>query len=146
MRMKGELHRDMDRGQIAGVCAGVAEYFGWELWLVRIITVSGFLLTGSAFFVGYIIAWMVLDKKTIDHEADNHQVIENEFTSDSKPKKATKKTKVEVKSKVWQAGEPPAIAFNDIERRFGRLEKRLRRMESYVTSSEFELNREFRNL
>ena len=36
MNTRGELTRDPDKGKISGVCAGVAEYFGIELWLVRI--------------------------------------------------------------------------------------------------------------
>lgn len=63
MNIKRELYRDQEKGRVAGVCAGLAEYFGWELWLVRIIFVSGFLLTGgSFFFVGYVVAWFILDK------------------------------------------------------------------------------------
>jgi len=49
---------------IAGVCAGIAEYFGWEIALVRII----YLLVSifSAAFPGiiiYIILWIVMPEK-----------------------------------------------------------------------------------
>jgi len=43
-KQKRELLRDDANGKIAGVCAGIADYFGWELWLVRIITVSAIFL------------------------------------------------------------------------------------------------------
>lgn len=141
--MKGELLRDTHRGQIAGVCAGIAEYFGWELWLVRIIAVSGFLLTGSVFFVGYIIAWIVLDKKK---HISEHSVLAGDSAAKASPRETLDMAKIEVKSKVWQAGAPPNIVLSDIERRFLRLERRLRCVESYVTSSEFQLNRELRKL
>ena len=39
-KMKRELLRDDRNGKIAGVCAGIADYFGWELWLVRVVTIS----------------------------------------------------------------------------------------------------------
>ena len=29
------LHRDSERAVILGVCAGIAEYFDWPLWLTR---------------------------------------------------------------------------------------------------------------
>ena len=54
--------------------------------------------------------------------------------------------RVEVKTKVWQAGEPPKQAFHDISKRFAESENRLRKMEKYVTSREFQLNREISRL
>ena len=54
--------------------------------------------------------------------------------------------KVEVKAHVWQAGEPPRQAYFDIKQSFKRIEKRLRAVEQYVTSSEFQLNREINKL
>jgi len=51
---------------IAGVCAGIAEYFGWDIGLVRIL----YLLISifSAAFPGiivYIILWIVMPER--DH-------------------------------------------------------------------------------
>ena len=64
MKTFGSLHRDPSKGKIAGVCAGIAEYFGMEIWLVRILTLTGFfLLAPPFFFVGYIAAWFILEKK-----------------------------------------------------------------------------------
>lgn len=143
--MKKELYRDTEQGKVAGVCAGIAEYFGWELWLVRIIFISGLLLTGSFFFMAYVIGWFVLEKKPQGHTNHNYSSsaigrgkgwVSNEEND----------VKVEVKSKVWQAGEPPKQAFKDIHNHFGKLELRLRQVETYVTSSEFQLNREFDKL
>ncbi|MCY7295969.1 envelope stress response membrane protein PspC [Alteromonas sp. a30] len=135
-----ELHRDMQKGKLAGVCAGVAEYFGWELWMVRIVFISGFLLTGGSFFLlAYIVGWLILDKKPTTGKQTESKL--NFFGHEDKTRH-----KVEVKSRVWQAGEPPVQAFQDIDKSFDSLEQRLRKMESYVTSSEFQLNREFSKL
>ncbi|BDX05726.1 envelope stress response membrane protein PspC [Planctobacterium marinum] len=143
--MKKELYRDTEKGKIAGVCAGLAEYFGWELWLVRIIFISGFLLTGSFFFMAYVIGWFVLDKKNPEHVQKNPLSVAAD-KSKGWVSNLGDDVKVEVKSKVWQAGEPPKQAFKDIHCHFGKLELRLHKMESYVTSSEFQLNREFNKL
>lgn len=61
--MHKTLYRDPVNGKLGGVCAGLAEYFGMETWLVRILAVSAFLL-GVGFFatVAYIAAWLMLDK------------------------------------------------------------------------------------
>lgn len=141
MSSKKELYRDMRKGKLAGVCAGVAEYFGWELWMVRIVFISGFLLTGGSFFLlAYVVGWLILDKKP-SGVMDKQESKLNFSDYEESPKR-----KVEVKSRVWQAGEPPIQAFHDIDRSFGSLEQRLRKMESYVTSSEFQLNRELNKL
>ena len=154
MKTYGSLHRDPNKGKIAGVCAGIAEYFGMEIWLVRILTLTGFFLLGGPFFiVGYIAAWFILEKKP--HGLSTKPKYD-EFASRPTHHKAQGKgwhnvseqepEKVLVKSKVWQAGEPPKQAFIDIKQRFEKNESRLRKMESYVTSSEFQLNRELSKL
>lgn len=44
---KRELYRDPYNGKIAGVCAGLANYFGLEVWLVRILVITAALLGGT---------------------------------------------------------------------------------------------------
>lgn len=154
MKTYGNLQRDPSKGKIAGVCAGIAEYFGMEIWLVRILTLTGFfLLGGPFFFVGYIAAWFILEKKPQGLSAKPRG---DEFAAKSHHHKTHGKgwhnvseqesEKVVVKSKIWQAGEPPKQAFIDIKQRFEKNETRLRKMETYVTSSEFQLNRELSKL
>jgi phage shock protein C len=154
MKTFGSLHRDPSKGKIAGVCAGIAEYFGMEIWLVRILTLTGFfLLAPPFFFVGYIAAWFVLEKKPRGSSPKSRN---DELASKNQHNKVHSKgwhnvseqesDKVMVKSKVWQAGEPPKQAFIDIKQRFTKNENRLRKMETYVTSSEFQLNRELSKL
>lgn len=150
MTTKSSLYRDPDKGKIAGVCAGLAEHFGWELWLVRIIFVTGFLLSGSFFLIGYIIGWFILDKKPGSQEKITTAMKGKHWKHKGQGKgwynTPEEEMKVEVKSKVWQAGEPPQQAFHDIQSSYSKLETRLRGMETYVTSSEFQLNREISKL
>ncbi len=50
--------------QLAGVCAGIAEYFGWEVTLTRILYVVLSMFTGS--FPGiilYIILMVIIPEK-----------------------------------------------------------------------------------
>ncbi|MBN7820876.1 envelope stress response membrane protein PspC [Bowmanella yangjiangensis] len=139
MKTKGEMFRNSQKGKVAGVCAGIADYFGWEAWLIRIILVSAVLLSGPFFIMAYIAAWFILDKKPVT-EASVNQQGKGWYSGEED------NSHVEVKSKVWQAGEPPRQAFKDIKGRFDRLEMRLRKMETYVTSSEYQLNREISRL
>jgi phage shock protein C len=154
MKTFGSLHRDPNKGKIAGVCAGIAEYFGMEIWLVRILTLTGFfLLAPPFFFVGYIAAWFILEKKPRGLSTKlKHDAFEPTSQYDKAQGKGwhniseQESEKVIVKSKIWQAGEPPKQAFIDIKQRFTKNESRLRKMETYVTSSEFQLNRELGKL
>ena len=51
-----------------------------------------------------------------------------------------------MKSRIWQAGEPPKQAFHDIRRKFQTLELELQVIERYVTSPEFTVSREINKL
>ena len=153
MRVRKELHRDPENARIAGVCAGVAEYFGLETWLVRILTVTGFfLLAGPFMLVAYIAAWFILDKKPGSESGRSKKAFKGHTVHHKFSGKgwhngdATQNKKVEVKTQVWQAGEPPRQAYYDIRQKFKSVERRLRNVETYVTSSEFQLNREINKL
>ena len=46
--------------KIAGVCAGLAEHFGWDVSMVRIAYLVATILTGSALAWVYLILMFVL--------------------------------------------------------------------------------------
>ncbi len=146
IKKRGELYRNPQQGKIAGVCAGVADYFGWETWLIRILIVSGVLLGMGWFIVIYIAAWFILDKK----QGSGSKLPEGAkkcFTSKAQQESDNiANESIKVKARIWQAGEPPKQAFHDIHRKFTQLERQLRAMEQYVTSSEFTVSREINKL
>ncbi|WP_440053552.1 envelope stress response membrane protein PspC [Pseudoalteromonas sp. T1lg65] len=130
-RFKGELYRDPRRGKIAGVCAGLSDYFGMELWLVRILFITAVLLSGGPLFiVVYVACWFILDKKESSHAE----------------RKQPEEIPVSVKFKVWQKGEPPRQALFDLKVRLSKLDDRIQNMERYVTSPEFTVSREIDKL
>ncbi|AZG72763.1 envelope stress response membrane protein PspC [Shewanella livingstonensis] len=123
------LYRNPKGGKVAGVCSGLADYFNFETWLVRVIAVSILLLGGTGVvLVIYIALWMILDIKPLNLEhKEQHKDIE-------------------IKKKVWQAGEPAKQALFDVNRQFNGLEVRLRRLEEHVTSDNFDLKRQINSL
>lgn len=130
------LTRDPERGKVAGVCAGIADYFGIEVWLVRIVTASMIILTG---FTGiplllYLVAWCVLDKKSASYD-DEDPVLQSHFHRD-----------VGIKNYAWQQGKTAHSAVKDLESRYQRLEQRLQHLETHVTSQQFDLRREIDSL
>ena len=147
MNSKKTIYRDAKHGRIAGVCAGIAEYFGLEVWLVRILTVTAFfLLAGPFVLVSYVACWFIFDKKPQNPEAMNYSQPVEVSGKGWRNSGSGNNDKVEVKPRVWQAGEPPRQAFHDITNRFQTIESRLRKMETYVTSREYQLNREISRL
>lgn len=122
-----QLTRDKANGKIAGICAGIAEYFNIEVWLVRIIAVTALIFSSSFVAVIYFAMWFILDEKKTDPVSQSQHHLG-------------------VKTKVWQAGEPPKRAFHDIAQEFNELENSLQKMERYVTSNAYKIDRELNRL
>lgn len=144
-KRRGELFRIPSKGKIAGVCAGVADYFGWETWLVRILVVSGVLLGMGWFIVIYIAAWFILDKKSAAKDKNSTNFAQGQNDATNKREEFSSES-IKVKARIWQAGEPPKQAFHDISRKFKVMEEELRKIERYVTSPEFTVSREINKL
>jgi phage shock protein C len=146
-RSRKELYRLPRQGKVAGVCAGLAEYFGFEVWLVRIVFISGLLLSGSLFLVLYVAGWFILDVKPGNEKLSKNKW-EKKFTEGaaSKIRSHLESGPIEVKEKVWQAGELPRQAVHDILGKYKGLEKRLQNLETYVTSPEYTVAREINKL
>lgn len=47
---------------IAGVCAGIARRFGWDVTTVRILAVASILLPGPQ-FLAYIALWILMPEE-----------------------------------------------------------------------------------
>jgi phage shock protein PspC (stress-responsive transcriptional regulator) len=61
--MDKKLYRDEHRKVIAGVCAGLADYFNIDVAIVRLVFVLTLIFHGGGGLI-YIIFWIVLPKKT----------------------------------------------------------------------------------
>lgn len=48
---------------LAGVCAGLADYFGWDVTIVRIIYSFATVFTAFSGIIVYIILWIVMPEK-----------------------------------------------------------------------------------
>jgi phage shock protein C len=63
------------------------------------------------------------------------------------PARSTKALKPKVDPEFRKAlRSSPSQTMSDVRRRFGSLDRRLARLEKYVTSSRYQLDREFREL
>ena len=65
------------KGRIAGgVCAGLAEYFGMDVTLVRVIVAVIAVITGGAGVLAYLVAWAI-----IPEEGEKISIAENLVSS-----------------------------------------------------------------
>lgn len=116
------FYRDPEAGRLGGVCAGIAEYFGFDLALTRVLTIVAMLFFPTLLFV-YLALWWLL------------------------PTKPGKLYRDEDDKEFWRAVRvSPAATLSDVRHRFRSNEARLQRMERYVTSRNFRLDREFQDL
>jgi phage shock protein PspC (stress-responsive transcriptional regulator) len=51
--------------QIAGVCIGLSQAYGWDVALVRIFTVIGFFFSGGLVAVAYLAGWIGIPEESI---------------------------------------------------------------------------------
>jgi phage shock protein C len=54
------LVRPRNGRMLAGVCAAVADYFGLDVTLVRVIWAVVSVITGGAGVLAYLVAWVVI--------------------------------------------------------------------------------------
>lgn len=117
------FYRSKDRAMIAGVCAGVADYFGFNLKATRFLAFICLLMaTPMALVVYFGIVFLVPSSVGGRYGSDRHSEFRQALRSS------------------------PAQTISDVKRRFQSLDGRLARLERYVTSPRFNLDQEFRNL
>ena len=122
-RHRFQLYRDPANGVLAGVCAGIADYFGLERIVVRLAFVVALVLFFPPTVIAYIVLAIALPKRPPVLYANRED------------------------EAFWRGvATAPDDTFQGLRRRFGDLESRLRAMEQSVTSSEFDLHRKFRDL
>jgi phage shock protein C len=118
------FYRDKRRGKVNGICAGIADYTGFDVTLVRICMIAAlFLSSGSIIPIYFIAGWITPTKP---HEFDGDDGDEQRF---------------------WQGVRAsPARSARDIRSRFRDLDRRLADIESYVTTENRSLAKEIEQL
>ncbi len=143
MERSARLERDDDNAKIVGVCAGIANYYGVEAWVVRCIAVTGLLFFGSIVFPAYWIMYFVMDDpSTPEKEAKRRR---------KKRRRGRQRhgaEKGDEMSAQRKQNEPvsPRRNLRNVQADLQEVELRLRRMETHVTSGQYELQRELHKI
>lgn len=113
------LYRDRDNAILAGVCAGLANYFGLNRKGLRLVAAVSTLFFFPFMVPAYIVLAIILPAKPEDLYQDESQ------------------------EKFWRGmSMAPTDVFSHLNHRFRELDLRLQKMEAYVTSREFSIDRE----
>lgn len=57
------LVRSRNDRMVAGICAGVARYFGIDVTVVRVIVAVVCIITGGAGILAYLVAWVIIPEE-----------------------------------------------------------------------------------
>ena len=113
------FYRDKRNGKVMGICAGIADYTGFDVALVRICMIAALFLSSGSILPIYFIAGWVTPTKPRELEVGREE------------------------SEFWQGVRAsPARAARDIRSRMKDIDRRLADIESYVTTENRSLARE----
>jgi len=120
------LRRIPEKGKVSGICAGIAQHWGVRLKWVRVAAVLCLIFAPMFTLIAYGLGTFFM--KPIDETPAQAKAIE------TAPKDE------------WAAGLPPDLSFPNLRAKFKELEERAGAMETQVTSREFHLRRDFRQM
>ena len=86
MSQAKKLYKVESEAKLAGVCQGIAEYTGWDVGIIRVITALLIVLGSGTPLVVYIVMAIVLpDKKEVMKELDKEELYpKNDKKNDTK--------------------------------------------------------------
>ena len=67
------LYRDRERGLLAGVCAGLAEYFGFNTRALRLVTAISAIFFAPFVVTSYIVLAILLPSRPVEPQLDERQ-------------------------------------------------------------------------
>ncbi|HET9813696.1 MAG TPA: envelope stress response membrane protein PspC [Sphingomicrobium sp.] len=118
------FYRDKRNGKLFGVCAGIADYTGFDVALVRVGFLAAIFMSGGSVLPFYFIAAMVTPTRPREFELRDGE-----------------------EQRFWQGVRAsPARATRDIRSRLKDIDRRLADIESYVTTENRSLAREIEQL
>lgn len=121
---RNRLYRDTEDRVFFGVCSGVADYFGFDVKLTRILVAVGAFFFFPTIVVIYVILGLLLDEA---------------------PHNGRRKPREDFALRRRVRSEPHAT-LRSVRHRFREMDRRLQRLEKYVTSKKYNLQREIDGL
>jgi phage shock protein C len=140
------LYRNTREGKIAGVAAGLADHFDVAPWVVRLLWIAGFLFTGTLALWAYLAAWILLAPRPLRRDADGRYYSEPQYQEVEVEMEYDERHHDYRPRKVFRYSDSSSVRLQRARERLDAALRRVEDMESYVTSRQFELNKEFSRL
>ncbi len=140
------LYKDPSREKIGGVCAGIARYYGVEPWVIRCIAVTGLLFFPTIVFPAYWIAYFVMEKPPeLDDDGRSRR---RSRRCRARARRRDARNRHDHSSPTPELGPrlSPRYSLRNVQADLTEVELRLRRMETHVTSGQYELQRELHKI
>jgi len=140
----GRLYRDPVNQKIGGVCAGMARYFGLEAWTVRLGALTGLIFVPGIVFPAYWIAYFIMETPDSDDPAPNKRRRRrgrrrrSRSADNDAPHSDSTGSRGNEPLQRFLAGRSLRYSSADLTQ----AELRLRELESFVTSDQYELHKE----
>jgi phage shock protein C len=140
------LYRDPARGRIAGVCAGLAQYFGISRTMMRFIAVTALIFVPQVTGIAYLLAILIVPTRE-ELELGDAWAPPPETDPDLAAERARARSFDQRLDETRQDDlDGQRRAARQARDRLGRIDERMRRLEAYVTSRRFGLDQEFGKL
>jgi phage shock protein C len=118
------FYRNKRKGKLMGICAGIADYTGFDVGMVRIAFVAAIFLSSGSILPVYFVAGWITPNKPRELESTDRE--EREF---------------------WQSvRRSPTRTAREIRLRLKDIDRRLGDVENYVTTENRSLAREIEQL
>lgn len=139
------LYRNKREGIFGGVAAGLADYWDVAPWVVRIIWIGAFVFTGSLAFWAYVAGWVLMARRPtrVDLGGEDSGELDYETAVDMEYDERYHGYRPR---KVFRYSDSTAVRLNRARERLDAALRRVENMETYVTSRQYELNKEFSRL
>lgn len=135
-----KLRRNKIDGVFGGVCSGFGDYFGLDHTIMRILFVLSVIFLGFP-LLAYFVLWLFIPS---DKRAPYRREYREARRARRRPSRRKRYTEYE-EAEDFPARQTTA-SYGDVKSKFRSLETRLQDLERSVTSKEWKLRRDFRDL
>lgn len=135
----GRFTRNADKACLGGVCAGFADYFGFNLRVTRLLVVIAFFVAPPLTLLLYIAIVLLVPAVSSGPRYGKQGRARRRAARRGR-------CRMSRRQKRQAAEEAERELADEVSERCRSLDERLAIIEKYVTSSRYDLDREFRNL
>jgi phage shock protein C len=118
------LYRSSDDRVISGVCGGLAQNYGWDPTLLRVIALLLLFVAGPITFIVYVVLWAITPRRS-----------------------GPLRRLAPEEDRFWRGvSTKPAVVFSNLKYKMRDLDQRLQALERAAVSEEAQLKRAFKDL